>query len=94
LFEYRQGERKIPEVIQVTRTQLSIMSAAFEIITYEAQGFIVTKIVVDLQVPLETLQVGSVYDSTQSRAERERCEHSSTFQQEDPISSPISCSEC
>jgi ATP-dependent exoDNAse (exonuclease V) alpha subunit len=60
LFERVQGGRKIPQVIQVTRTQLPIVPA-FAITTYKAQGLTMNKIVVDLQVPLGTLQVASVY---------------------------------
>ena len=48
LFERVQGGRKIPQVIQVTRT-------------YKAQGLTMNKIVVDLQVPLGTLQVALIY---------------------------------
>jgi ATP-dependent exoDNAse (exonuclease V) alpha subunit len=55
-----QGGRKIPQVIQVTRTQLPI-APAFAITTYRAQGLTMNKIVVDLLVPLGTLQVASVY---------------------------------
>jgi ATP-dependent exoDNAse (exonuclease V) alpha subunit len=47
-------------VIQVTRTQLPIV-LAFAITTYKAQGITMNKIVVDLQVPLGTLQVASIY---------------------------------
>jgi ATP-dependent exoDNAse (exonuclease V) alpha subunit len=47
-------------VIQVTRTQLPIVSA-FAITTYKAQGLTMNKIVVDLQVSLGTVQVASIY---------------------------------
>jgi hypothetical protein len=60
LFERVQGGRKIPQVIQVTRTQLPIVPA-FAITTYKAQGLTMNKIVVDLQVPVGTLQVASIY---------------------------------
>ncbi len=60
LFERVQGGKKVPEVIQVTRTQLPIVPA-FAITTYKAQGLTMNKIVVDLQVPLGTLQVASIY---------------------------------
>jgi len=60
LFERVQGGRKIPQVIQGTRTQLPIVPA-FAITTYKAQGLTMNKIVVDLQVPLGTSQVASVY---------------------------------
>ena len=55
-----QDERKTPQVIQITRTQLSIVPA-FAITTYKAQGLTMNQIVVDLQVPLGTLQVASIY---------------------------------
>ena len=60
LLEQRQGERKAPEMIQVTRTQLPIVPA-FAITTYKAQGLTMGKIVVDLQVPPGTSQVASIY---------------------------------
>ncbi len=60
LFERVRGGKKVPEVIQVTRTQLPIVPA-FAITTYKAQGLTMNKIVVDLQVPLGTLQVASIY---------------------------------
>ena len=60
LFERVQDGRKIPQVIQVTRTQLPIIPA-FAITTYKAQGLTMNKIGVDLHVPLGTLQVASVY---------------------------------
>ena len=60
LFERMEGGKKIPQVIQVTRTQLPIVPA-FAITTYKAQGRTMNKIVVDLQVPLGTLQVASIY---------------------------------
>jgi len=60
LFERMEGGKKIPQVIQVTRTQLPIVPA-FAITTYKAQGLTMNKIVVDLQVPLGTLQVVSMY---------------------------------
>ncbi len=47
-------------MIQVTRTQLPIVSA-FAITTYKAQGLTMNKIVVDLQVSLGTVQVASIY---------------------------------
>ena len=59
LFERVQGGRKIPQVIQVTRMQLPIVPA-FAITTYKAQGLAMNKIVVDLQVPVGTLQVASI----------------------------------
>ena len=49
LLERMQGGRKIPQVIQVTRTQLPI-APAFAITTYKAQGLTMNKIVVDLLV--------------------------------------------
>ena len=49
LLERMQGGRKIPQVIQVTRTQLPI-APAFAITTYKAQGLAMNKIVVDLLV--------------------------------------------
>jgi hypothetical protein len=61
LFERGQGWKKVLEVIQVTRTQLPIVPA-FATTTYKAQGLTMNKIVVDLQIPLETLQVASIYD--------------------------------
>jgi hypothetical protein len=60
LFERMQGGKKVPQLIQVTRTQLPIVPA-FAITTYKAQGLTMNKIVVDLQVPLGTLQVASIY---------------------------------
>jgi len=59
-FERVPGGRKIPQVIQVTRTQLPIVPA-FAITNYKAQGLTMNKIVVDLQVPIGTLQVASIY---------------------------------
>ena len=53
-------QKKVPGVIQVTRTQLPIVPA-FAITTYKAQGLTMNKIVVDLQVPLGTSQVASIY---------------------------------
>jgi hypothetical protein len=58
--ERMQGGKKVSQVIQVTRTQLPIVPA-FAITTYKAQGLTMNKIVVDLQVPLGTLQVASIY---------------------------------
>jgi hypothetical protein len=49
LLERMQGGRKIPQVIQVTRTQLPI-APAFAITTYKVQGLTMNKIVVDLLV--------------------------------------------
>jgi ATP-dependent exoDNAse (exonuclease V) alpha subunit len=60
LFECVQGGKKVLQLIQVTRTQLSIVPA-FAITTYKAQGLTINKIVVDLQVPLGTLQVALLY---------------------------------
>ncbi|CAF2847168.1 unnamed protein product [Rotaria sp. Silwood2] len=60
LFESAQSGKIVPQVIQVTRTQLPIVPA-FAITTYKAQGLTMNKIVVDLRVPLRTLQVASVY---------------------------------
>jgi len=60
LLDRVQSGRKIPQVIQVTRTQLPIVPA-FAITTYKAQGLTMNKIVVDLQVPPGTLQVASIY---------------------------------
>ncbi len=51
---------KSSKMIQVTRTQLPILPA-FAITTYKAQGLTMNKIVVDLQVPLGTLKVASIY---------------------------------
>ncbi|CAF1622996.1 unnamed protein product [Adineta ricciae] len=48
LFERMQGGEKVSQVIQVT---------------YKAHGLTMNKIIVDLQVPLTTLQVASVYVS-------------------------------
>jgi hypothetical protein len=45
LFERGQGEKKVPELIQVTRTQIPI-THAFAITTYKAQGLAMNKIVV------------------------------------------------
>ncbi|CAF1369224.1 unnamed protein product [Adineta steineri] len=59
-FERVEGGKKVPQLIQVTRTQLPIVPA-FAITTYKAQGLTMNKIVVDLQVPLGTSQVASVY---------------------------------
>ncbi len=47
LFERGHGGKKVPQAIQVTRTQLPIMPA-FAITTYKAQGLTMNKIVVDL----------------------------------------------
>jgi ATP-dependent exoDNAse (exonuclease V) alpha subunit len=55
-----QGGEKVSETIQVTRTQLPIVPA-FAITTYKAQGLTMNKINVDLQVPLGTKQVASIY---------------------------------
>ena len=60
LFEHGQGRKKVLEAIQVTRTQLPMVSA-FEITNYKAQGLTMNKTVVDLQVPLGALQVVSIY---------------------------------
>jgi hypothetical protein len=60
LLERVQGEKKVSQVIQVTRTQLPLVPA-FAITTYKAQGLTMNKIVVDLQVPVGTLQVASIY---------------------------------
>ncbi|CAF1384671.1 unnamed protein product [Adineta ricciae] len=60
LLDQVQNGRRIPQVIQVTRTQLPIVSV-FAITTYKAQGLTINKIVVDLQSPLQTLRVASVY---------------------------------
>jgi Helicase len=60
LLERMQGERETPQVIQIARTQLPIVPA-FAITTDKAQGLTMNKIVVDLQVPLGTLQVASIY---------------------------------
>ncbi|CAF0762715.1 unnamed protein product [Adineta ricciae] len=49
LFERMQGEKKVPQMIQVTRIQLPIVPAS-AITTYKAQGLTMNKIVVDLQV--------------------------------------------
>ncbi|CAF4089035.1 unnamed protein product, partial [Rotaria magnacalcarata] len=53
-------EKKIPETIRITRTQLPIVPA-FAITTNKAQRLTMNKIVVDLQVPLGTMQVASIY---------------------------------
>ncbi len=60
LFERVQGGKKIPETIRITRTQLPIVPA-FAITTYKAQGLTMNKIIVDLHVPLGTMQVASIY---------------------------------
>jgi len=60
LIERVQGEKKVSETIQVTRTQLPIVPA-FAITTYKAQGLTMNKIIVDLQVPLATKEVASIY---------------------------------
>ncbi|CAF1412804.1 unnamed protein product [Adineta ricciae] len=60
LLDRVQSEKKVPQLIQVTRTQLPIVPA-FAITTYKVLGLTMNKIVVDLQVPLGTLQVASVY---------------------------------
>ncbi len=52
--------KKVPEMIQVTKTQLSIVPT-FAITTYKAQGLTMGKIVVDLQLPSVTSQVASIY---------------------------------
>jgi hypothetical protein len=57
LLERMQGGRKIPQMIQVTRTQLPI-APAFAITTYKAQGLTMNKIVVNLLVR-ERLAVSS-----------------------------------
>jgi hypothetical protein len=44
------------------RTQLPIVSA-FAVTTYKAQALTMNKVMVDLQVPFETLQVASIYVS-------------------------------
>jgi hypothetical protein len=59
-FERMQRGKKVPQGIQVTRTQLPIVPA-FAITTYKAQGLTMNKIIVDLQVPLGALQVASIY---------------------------------
>lgn len=60
LFQAVQGRKKVPETIRITRTQLPIVPA-FAITTYKAQGLTMNKIVVDLQVPIGTKQVASIY---------------------------------
>ena len=60
LFERVQGEEKILETIRITRTQLPIVPG-FAITTYKAQGLTMNKIIVDLQVPVGTMQVASIY---------------------------------
>ena len=60
LLERNLNNKKVTEVIQVTRTQLPIVPA-YAITTYKAQGLTMSRIVVDLQVPLGALQVASVY---------------------------------
>lgn len=60
LFQRVQGRKKVPETIRITRTQLPIVPA-FAITTYKAQGLTMNKIVVDLQVPIGTKQVASIY---------------------------------
>ncbi len=60
LIEHVQGGEKVSETTQVTRTQLPIVPA-FAITTYKAQGLTMNKINVDLQVPLGTKQVASIY---------------------------------
>ncbi len=60
LIERVQDEKKVSETIQVTRTQLPIVPA-FAITTYKAQGLTMNKIIIDLQVPLGTKQVASIY---------------------------------
>ncbi len=54
------GGRKVPKVIQVTRTQLPIVPA-FAITTYKVQRLTMSKIVVDLQVTRGKLQVALIY---------------------------------
>ena len=56
----RRVGKKVPEVFQVTRAQLPIVRA-FAIITYKAHMLAMNEIVVDLQVPLGTLPVASIY---------------------------------
>ena len=58
LLDRVQRGRKVPQVIQVTRTQLPIVPA-FAITTYNAQRFTMSKIVLDLQVG--TLQIALIY---------------------------------
>jgi hypothetical protein len=60
LLERGPGEKKVSEVIQVTRTQLPIVPV-FVIATYKAQGLTMDKIIVDLQVPPGALQVVFIY---------------------------------
>ena len=57
LLEQRSG-RKAPDTIHVTRAQLLIVPA-FVITTYKAQGLIMGKIVVDVQLPPTASQVAS-----------------------------------
>lgn len=54
------GPKRGSETIKVTRMQLPIVPA-FAITTYKAQGLTMNKIIVDLQVPLGTTQVASIY---------------------------------
>ena len=60
LFERGQGRKKVPEAIQVTRRELPTVPT-FVITTYKAQGLGMNKIVVNLHVPVGTLQVASIY---------------------------------
>ncbi len=60
LIERVQNGNIISETIQVIREQLPIV-LVYAITTYKAQGLTMNKIVVDLQVPLGTIQVASVY---------------------------------
>ena len=59
LLEQRSG-RKAPDMINVTRTQLPIVTA-LAITTYKAQGLTMGKIVVDHQLPPTVSQVASIY---------------------------------
>ena len=61
LLEQRSG-RKASDMIHVNRTQLPIVPA-FAITTYKAQGLIMGKIVVDLQLPPIASQVALIYVS-------------------------------
>jgi hypothetical protein len=60
LFERGQHVKKVPEVIQFTRTQLPIVPEC-GITTYKAQRLTVNKIVRDPQVSLETSHGSSIY---------------------------------
>ena len=58
----RKVDKIIPQAVQVTRMQLPTIPTS-TITTYKTQGLTMSKIVVDLQAPVETLQLFSIYES-------------------------------